>query len=203
MPSSTASQRRASRRFDSVEQEAYLHLWRTYDRLKALEDELFEPFKLSAQQYNTLRLLRSAARETLTVQGLASRLISRAPDMTRLLDRLEERGFIARTRRESNRRIVDVSITDAGRELLDELAEPVRRCHARQLGHLTPDQLRHLIQLLSAARTRTKSKAARGIYRRSLIEIMASPGGVLQTANWKIRKFSICSLQFAVCNIRR
>src|SRR5581483_1537458 len=112
MPSSTVSQRRSGRRFDSIEQEAYLHLWRTYDRLKALEDELFEPHKLSAQQYNTLRLLRAVSPDTLTVQGLAARLISRAPDMTRLLDRLEERGLIVRTRRETNRRIVDVSITE-------------------------------------------------------------------------------------------
>jgi DNA-binding MarR family transcriptional regulator len=148
----SATSRRTSRRFDSVEQEAYLHLWRTYDRLKALEDELFEPFGLSAQQYNALRLLRAASPEPLTVQGLASRLISRAPDMTRLLDRLEERGLIARRRRSSNRRIVDVSLTEAGRKLLDELAEPVRECHRRQLGHLNEPQLRALVELLSAAR---------------------------------------------------
>jgi DNA-binding MarR family transcriptional regulator len=143
---------RAHRRFDSVEQEAYLHLWRTYDRLRAIEDELFEPMGLSAQQYNALRLLRAAAPETLTVQGLATRLISRAPDMTRLLDRLEERGLIVRTRRAGNRRIVDVSLTEAGRHLLDELAGPVRECHRRQLGHLTGAQLRTLIELLSSAR---------------------------------------------------
>jgi DNA-binding MarR family transcriptional regulator len=144
--------RRTVRRFDSSEQEAYLHLWRTYDRLRALEDELFEPVGISAQQYNALRLLRASAPEPLTVQGLATRLISRAPDMTRLLDRLEERGLIARTRRAGNRRIVDVSITDAGRALLDELAGPVRECHRRQLGHLSESQLRALIGLLSSAR---------------------------------------------------
>lgn len=144
--------RRTVRRFDSFEQEAYLHLWRTYDRLRALEDELFEPVGISAQQYNALRLLRAAAPDALTVQGLAARLISRAPDMTRLLDRLEERGLIARVRRTGNRRIVDVSITEAGRNLLDELAGPVRECHRRQLGHLKESQLRVLIELLSSAR---------------------------------------------------
>ena len=152
MASQSSPQRRAGRRFDSLEQEAYLHLWRTYDRLKAIEDELFETFRLSAQQYNTLRLLRAAAPEALTVQGLATRLISRAPDMTRLLDRLEERDLIERTRRVGNRRIVDVSLTDAGRGLLDELAELVRKCHHQQLGHLSDAQLRALIDLLSAAR---------------------------------------------------
>ncbi len=129
MPPTPTAARRSRRRFDSIEQEAYLHLWRTYDRLKALEDDLFERVGLSAQQYNALRLLRAAAPETLTVQGLATRLISRAPDMTRLLDRLDERGLIARTRRSGNRRVVDVSLTDSGRNLLDELAGPVRECH--------------------------------------------------------------------------
>lgn len=152
MTTSSATAPRSTRRFDSIEQEAYLHLWRTYDRLKALEDELFEPFGLSAQQYNALRLLRAASPDALTVQGLAARLISRAPDMTRLLDRLEERGLIARCRRRSNRRIVDVSLTEQGRQLLDELAERVRACHRRQLGHLSEEQLRALVELLSLAR---------------------------------------------------
>ena len=48
----------SQRRFDSLEQEAYLNLWRTYDRLRAEEDALFAEFDLTAQQYNALRLLR-------------------------------------------------------------------------------------------------------------------------------------------------
>lgn len=140
------------RRFDSLEQETFLQLWRTYDRLKAFEDEMFSRFELSAQQYNTLRLLKSAAPELLTVQGIGSRLISRAPDMTRLLDRLEERGLVQRTRRSDNRRVVDVGITADGIALLDQLAEPVRECHHRQLGHLAEPRLRQLVELLAAAR---------------------------------------------------
>lgn len=140
------------RRFDSLQQEAYLNLWRTYDRLKALEEEVFAPFGLSAQQYNALRLLRSVAPGSLTVQGLGAKLISRAPDMTRLLDRLEEGGWIARERRSENRRIVEVTITEAGHALLDKLSDLVRDCHERQLGHLSGEQLQLLIDALSAAR---------------------------------------------------
>lgn len=140
------------RRFDSLEQEAYLNLWRTYDRLKVIEEELFATVGISPQQYNTLRLLRAAEPPGLTVQGIGDRLISRAPDMTRLLDRLDERGWITRTRRADNRRVVDVSITPAGRELLDELASRVRNCHAQQLGHLPPETLQTLIDVLAAAR---------------------------------------------------
>src|SRR5436853_5161547 len=85
-----------SRRFDSLEQEVYLNLWRTYDRLRALEDELFGRHGLTAQQYNVLRLLRGEHPETLPTLALAARLVSRAPDITRMLDKLEQRGLITR-----------------------------------------------------------------------------------------------------------
>lgn len=140
------------RHYDSLEQEAYLNLWRTYDRLKAIEEELFETYELSAQQYNALRLLRAAEPTGMTVQGIGSRLISRAPDMTRMLDRLEQRGWIARTRRADNRRVVDVHITETGIKLLDELSEPILRVHQRQFGHLSADKLQNLVTLLAEAR---------------------------------------------------
>ncbi len=139
------------RRFDSLEQEAYLSLWRTYDRLKMLEDELFESFDLTPQQYNALRLLR-AARGPMPTLLLAERLVSRAPDITRMLDRLEQRGLIARLRSSADRRTVLVEITPSGRALLDQMAEPLRQCHQRQLGHLNLQQLRQLIELLRLAR---------------------------------------------------
>src|SRR5262245_1815729 len=79
------------RHFDSLEQEVFLNLWRTYDRLRALEDELFGRYDLTPQQYNALRLLRGVYPEPLPTLALAARLISRAPDITRLLDKLDER----------------------------------------------------------------------------------------------------------------
>jgi DNA-binding MarR family transcriptional regulator len=141
-----------SQKFDSPEQEVYLNLWRTYDRLKALEDEVFGRFGLSAQQYNALRLLRSVHPGAMPTLALAGRLISRAPDVTRLLDRLEQRGLLNRERRPDNRRVVDVRITAPGLELLQELDAPVQECHQRQLGHLNARSLRELARLLKAAR---------------------------------------------------
>src|SRR5712691_2988804 len=98
------------RRFDSPEQEAFLNLWRTYDRLRLLEDELFGQHDLTAQQYNALRLLKAARPDALPTLDLASRLVSRAPDITRLLDKLHTRGLIERERRPQNRRMVHVAI---------------------------------------------------------------------------------------------
>jgi DNA-binding MarR family transcriptional regulator len=139
-------------RFDSLEQEVFLNLWRTYDRLRRLEDDLFGPHDLTAQQYNALRLLRGVYPNKLRTLDLAARLVSRAPDITRLLDKLEQRGLIVRTRPPENRREVWVGVTAAGLALLRELAAPVRACHARQLGHLSGAQLEALVELLRCAR---------------------------------------------------
>lgn len=151
---SAAPQRpKKHRHFDSPEQEVFLNLWRTYDRLRALEDELFGAHGLTAQQYNTLRLLRGVYPGTLPTLALAARLVSRAPNITRMLDQLEGRGLVSRERPADNRRVVRVAITTAGLELLRELAPRVRACHARQLGHLPPDRLKQLATLLRAARS--------------------------------------------------
>ncbi|MBI1832309.1 MAG: MarR family transcriptional regulator, partial [Planctomycetes bacterium] len=116
---------RKHRRFDSLEQEVFLNLWRTYDRLRAFEDELFTRHDLTPQQYNALRLLRGAHPGKLPTLDLASRLVSRAPDITRLLDKLADRGLIERDRPADNRRVVLVGITAAGLTLLSELHTPL------------------------------------------------------------------------------
>jgi len=139
-------------RFDSLSQKAYLNLWRTYDRLKAIEEEVFTRYMLTPQQYNALRLLRGVHPGTMQTLELGTRLVSRAPDMTRLLDKLEERQLIARNRRSDNRRVVDVGITDTGIELLVTMQDEVIDCHHRQLGHLSQDELEELIRLLHRAR---------------------------------------------------
>src|SRR5438552_9750075 len=95
-------------RFNSPQQEAYLNLWRTYDRLRMLEDELFLRHNLTAQQYNALRLLRAEHPSALPTLVLAGKLVSHAPDITRLVDRLEERGLVVRQRMADNRRIVQI-----------------------------------------------------------------------------------------------
>jgi len=148
-----SSARRPPRRFDSPQQEAYLNLWRTYDRLRTLEDELFQQHDLTAQQYNALRLLKAEHPAALPTLVLARKLVSHAPDITRLVDRLEQRGLVARQRIPDNRRVVQVGITEAGLALLKQLDQPVRECHLKQLGHLSPAQLQSLVELLRTARS--------------------------------------------------
>src|SRR3954452_16655817 len=101
-----SERKKRGQRFDSPQQETYLNLWRTYDRLRLLEDELFGRHDLTAQQYNALRLLRGVHPNRVRTLDLAARLVSRAPDITRLLDKLEQRGLIERMRPPENRREV-------------------------------------------------------------------------------------------------
>ena len=146
------TKKRALRHFDSLPQEAFLNLWRTYDRLREFEDQLFGEYDLTPQQYNTLRILRGEYPDALPTLAVAARLVTHAPDITRLVDKLESRGLIERERPVENRRVVLVRVTEAGLLLLDEIDEPLRDCHQRQLGHLSAAQLRQLIALLKEVR---------------------------------------------------
>jgi len=139
-------------RFDSLQQEVFLNLWRTYDRLKLIEDEVFAEEGISAQQYNTLRVLRSVYPDSMQTLELGRRLISRAPDITRLIDRLEQRGLLERERKNENRRVVEVRIVADGITLLERIHEAVQACHHRQLGHMSDASLNQLARLLKQAR---------------------------------------------------
>ena len=130
----------------------FLGLWRTYDRLRMIEEELFARYDLTPQQYNALRLLRAVHPDPMPTLALAARLVSRAPDITRLLDRLAERGWLVRERPADNRRVVQVAISAAGLALLDGIADPLRECHQRQLGHLSAGKLKQLEGLLREVR---------------------------------------------------
>jgi len=108
---------------------------------------------LSATQYNVLRILRGAP-EGLACGEVANRMLTRDPDITRLLDRLEKRGLTSRCREAKDRRTVLTRITPEGLALLARLDGPVQEAHRKQLGHLGGERLRALAELLSACRSR-------------------------------------------------
>ncbi|MFB3827666.1 MAG: MarR family winged helix-turn-helix transcriptional regulator [Bryobacteraceae bacterium] len=138
----------------SLEETAYLDLLRTTDMLSRGVARALKSEDLSATQYNVLRILRGA-REGLACGEIADRMITRDPDITRLLDRLEKRGLISRAREIKDRRLVLTRITQEGLEILARLDSPVEEIHRRQLGHLGRGRLKALCELLSACRSRT------------------------------------------------
>jgi DNA-binding MarR family transcriptional regulator len=140
--------------FQSLEQEALLSIERTAALLGHSLAEALKPYEITPTQYNALRILRGAGPAGLCRNEIRDRLISRVPDVTRLLDRLEETGLIARERGTADRRLVTTRITTAGLALLARLDAPMAEIHRRQLGHMGAERLRMLIALLAEARER-------------------------------------------------
>jgi MarR family transcriptional regulator, organic hydroperoxide resistance regulator len=143
-----------SKPFASLEDEAYLNLLRTTDALARKEVEVLKARGLSPTQYNALRILRGAGEAGVTCGEMSDRMLTRDPDVTRLIDRLDTRGLIQRRRCDEDRRVVRTFITQAGLDLLAELDEPQSSWTKEQLGHLSESQLRELIALLELARSR-------------------------------------------------
>ncbi len=141
--------------FSSLEQEATLSIARTEAALREPLEELLKGSGVSLTQYNVLRILRGAGPEGLTRNEIGDRLINRMPDVTRLLDRMEEAGWVSRVREMEDRRCVATHLTRSGRTLVDSLDVPVQEEHERRLGHLTRTQLRSLIELLALAREKS------------------------------------------------
>jgi DNA-binding MarR family transcriptional regulator len=143
---------RQTRPFSSLQQEAYLSVVRTTSALTDRVEELLKPYGISATQYNVLRILRGAGEGGLCRNELRDRMLTRMPDMTRLLDRMEDAGLVKRSREQEDRRMVLTQITPRGKELLSGLDRPMSDLHREQLARLSDEQLRSLIDLLTAIR---------------------------------------------------
>ncbi len=141
-----------SRQAPSPEEALFLDLLRTSDILSRRPAQVLKAEELSSNQYNVLRILRGAP-EGLPCGEIGNRMITRDPDITRLLDRLEKRGLISRSRETKDRRMVMTRITPEGLKLLARLDEPVQQTHREQLGHLGRERLRALSELLRDSRS--------------------------------------------------
>jgi DNA-binding MarR family transcriptional regulator len=140
------------RRIGSPEEVAFLDLLRTTDMLSRGLVGILKSEDVSPTQYNVLRILRGAG-DGLACGEIASRMITRDPDVTRLLDRLEKRRLITRCRETQDRRTVISRITPEGLKLLARLDEPVQAAHRKLLGHLGRERLRALTELLRVSRS--------------------------------------------------
>lgn len=144
---------RKKRPFELPEEEAGLNLVRTVDVTRIPFDRLFDKYGISDPQYNVLRILRGHGGQGLPCTDIIAQMVSRMPDMTRLVDRLEKGGLVRRSRTDADRRVVLICITSAGLELLARLDQPIRDLHKQTLGHLTRAELADLNRLLVKVRT--------------------------------------------------
>jgi len=140
--------------FTSLAQEAQLSVIRTGALFMDEIEQFLKPYGITATQYNVLRILRGSEPNGLCRNELRDRMLTRMPDMTRLLDRLEEAGLVARERQDEDRRMVRSRISSAGIELLADLDNVTQDEEKRRFGHLNDQQLRTLIDLLALARSK-------------------------------------------------
>ncbi|HEX3359255.1 MAG TPA: MarR family transcriptional regulator [Tepidisphaeraceae bacterium] len=138
-----------------LEQEVFMSLQRNADWLMRELEEILKDDTLSPAQYNVLRILRTAGPVGMACHEIGERMITRDPDMTRLLDRLEDRDLVVRARERQDRRVIRIRVSPTGLKLLKELDEPVRSLHRRQLGHLSEKRLSLLVRLLESVREQT------------------------------------------------
>jgi len=150
--------------FTSREAEAYLSLLRTSVALQTQVEAQLKEFGLTGTQYNALRILRGAGPEGLPCREIGERMITRDPDITRLLDRLEDRGFVQRTRAKHDRRVIFGKITAAGLRLLREMDKPLEKYGREMLRHVGPEKLKQLIELLEMVRSEEEEADYRGYW---------------------------------------
>jgi DNA-binding MarR family transcriptional regulator len=151
LPKDLAQELGKTQPFASSEQEAFLNLARTYEALASEFDRLFKAHGLSGPQYNALRILRGHA-EPMQVYEIAELMVTPQTDITRLVDRLEQAGFVSRERCGEDRRVVWVTLTATGKNVLKKLDRPVKELHERQFQHFSKRELQTLSQLLFKAR---------------------------------------------------
>lgn len=153
MSGKLATEIKQTKPFASTAEEAILNIQRTASVLNQAIAEAFRPSGLSETQYNALRILRGAGAGGLACQEIAERMITRDPDITRLLDRLEARRLVERTRSVEDRRVVVAKISSSGLELLASMDAAVRDLPRKILGHLGEERLLALIDLLELGRS--------------------------------------------------
>jgi DNA-binding MarR family transcriptional regulator len=157
-PESLAEEIKKRNPFDCPAQEAHLNLIRTHSCLQGPMEQLLKKYGISTTKYNILCILRGC-RQTgecgqhgLPSLEIADRLITRVPDITRLVDGLEADGMVARTRCTDDRRVVYVGITPRGTEVVEQLKQQVMDLHRKSLDHMGPQELAELNRLLVKAR---------------------------------------------------
>lgn len=150
--STLAREIQQSQPFSSLEEEGYLSLVRTATELSHGIDQFLKPFGITQSQYNVLRILRGAGPAGLGRNQIAERMVTPTPDASRLLDRLEQSGWIRRKRGKDDLRQVTSCITPAGQKLLKAIDPRIVAFHKQQFPGVSQADLRRLVKLLAALR---------------------------------------------------
>lgn len=154
MASGLGAELKQNKPFSSLQEEAVLSIARTAAVLDHQVSQALKAHALTPSQYNVLRILRGAGAEGLCRNEVGSRLVTQVPDVTRLLDRMEDTGLISRQRGSEDRRYVTTRITRKGLELVNKLDKPMRELQQTLLGHVSERTLRAVVDGLADLRAK-------------------------------------------------
>ena len=141
-----------SKPFRCAEEEAYLSIVRTAAMLEHALAQALKPFDITPTQYNVLSILRGAGSDGLCRNEVGGRLMTAMPDVTRLLDRMEDTGLIVRQRSTTDRRVVSTKLTKKGLDLVGKLDGKVVEIHEKQFRNVDRRSLKTLVALLGEIR---------------------------------------------------
>jgi DNA-binding MarR family transcriptional regulator len=134
--------------FDSLEQELFLNLIRTSEWLQGKFARVFSEHGITQPQFNVLKILQVEDVHGIPIRKIGTRMTTRGSDVTRLVDRLERSGLVERFPCETDRRVIQVRLTESGRNMIDRLARPLIDTHQSTKGHMGRDNLELLNKLL-------------------------------------------------------
>lgn len=139
---------------DIPEEHAYLELIRTSEELSYRMDKVMEQFDLSAQQYNVLRILyvRRGEDHPVPYGTIRENLVTRVPDVSRLIDRMHQAKLVHRQRCPEDRRCIEVTLTAKGTAQCEDVDESLVDLYSHLLGHLDDGELAELKRLLKKVR---------------------------------------------------
>jgi DNA-binding MarR family transcriptional regulator len=153
MAHSIAHEIRQTKPFRSLQEQVVLNLMLTTRMVEAdWAQYLRRTEGISPSQYNILRILRGARPKPMKISDIGERMVTRDPDVTRLVDRLIKQGLVRRERDTEDRRVVLVEITGTGLTLLSRLDQQVTQHIVAAMAGLKPQQLRALDTLLNEIR---------------------------------------------------
>jgi DNA-binding MarR family transcriptional regulator len=150
-PSKLQNELKKKRPFEVLEEEAFLNIVRTSDRIQLPFARLFREFDLTSSQYNILRILRGEG-APLPILEIANRTVTAVPGITGLIDRLEKAGLVERKRCEKDRRVIYAALTEEGAKAAAKLDRPLWDLQRKLLAHLSPAEIKELIRLLEKTR---------------------------------------------------
>ena len=158
--SSVQSEIRQSRPFRSKKQEATIALLRTASVVSRALSRVVEPWALSLAQYNALRIIRGAGPGGIATLAIRERMIEEGTTITRILDKLEQSGYIRRERALPDRRQVICEVTTVGRRLLDKIDPIVDAADEEAMTSLGARELSQFIDALDAVRGANAERGA-------------------------------------------